>query len=232
VKAWIDGIGSDNELPVPYSTKCVSDCVPRELDYTDRALADLDAIRRWLTQPGAGPTGQAGAVRSWSRHGPRPDRRRRADAAGVRPGPRPNCLIACPSNSVSKKSSAAPTPPGLPRNTRGLQEPSRRCGHSRLPLSSGNRVSGDLSPSATEWDNTPFPVRCGPDQCPKPSAHKFSGRLCQTRISQRRSLSNSLFIPVRLRLTRPLRLNPERRSRWNRSPYCLVTGIPYLRVTS
>jgi hypothetical protein len=29
--------------------------VPRRLRYTDKALADLDAIRGWLTQPGAGP---------------------------------------------------------------------------------------------------------------------------------------------------------------------------------
>jgi len=28
--------------------------VPRRLRYTDKALADLDAIRGWLTQPGAG----------------------------------------------------------------------------------------------------------------------------------------------------------------------------------
>jgi plasmid stabilization system protein ParE len=29
--------------------------MPRELSYTDKALADLDAARRWLTQPGSGP---------------------------------------------------------------------------------------------------------------------------------------------------------------------------------
>jgi plasmid stabilization system protein ParE len=28
--------------------------VPRRLRYTDKALADLNAIRGWLTQPGAG----------------------------------------------------------------------------------------------------------------------------------------------------------------------------------
>ena len=28
--------------------------MPRRLGYTNRALADLDATRRWLTQPGAG----------------------------------------------------------------------------------------------------------------------------------------------------------------------------------
>jgi hypothetical protein len=31
----------------------------RELDYTDNALADVDAIGRWLTQPGAGPAAAA-----------------------------------------------------------------------------------------------------------------------------------------------------------------------------
>jgi plasmid stabilization system protein ParE len=29
--------------------------VPRKLDYTDEAIEDLRAIRRWLTQPGSGP---------------------------------------------------------------------------------------------------------------------------------------------------------------------------------
>lgn len=29
--------------------------MPRKLIYAPRALADLDAIRRWLTQPGSGP---------------------------------------------------------------------------------------------------------------------------------------------------------------------------------
>lgn len=28
--------------------------MPRKLDYTEEAIDDLDAIRRWLTQPGAG----------------------------------------------------------------------------------------------------------------------------------------------------------------------------------
>jgi plasmid stabilization system protein ParE len=28
--------------------------VPRKLDYTDEAIEDLNAIRRWLTQPGSG----------------------------------------------------------------------------------------------------------------------------------------------------------------------------------
>ncbi len=29
--------------------------MPRALRYSDRALADLDSISRWLTQPGSGP---------------------------------------------------------------------------------------------------------------------------------------------------------------------------------
>jgi plasmid stabilization system protein ParE len=29
--------------------------VPRRLRYTEKALDDLDAARRWLTQPGSGP---------------------------------------------------------------------------------------------------------------------------------------------------------------------------------
>jgi plasmid stabilization system protein ParE len=29
--------------------------VPRKLDYTDKAIEDLKAIRRWLTQLGSGP---------------------------------------------------------------------------------------------------------------------------------------------------------------------------------
>lgn len=29
--------------------------MPRKLDYTDEAIEDLKAIRRWLTQPGSGP---------------------------------------------------------------------------------------------------------------------------------------------------------------------------------
>jgi plasmid stabilization system protein ParE len=29
--------------------------VPRRLSYTEKAGYDLDAVRRWLTQPGAGP---------------------------------------------------------------------------------------------------------------------------------------------------------------------------------
>jgi hypothetical protein len=33
--------------------------VPRKLDYTDEAVADLTAVRRWLTQPGSGPRAQS-----------------------------------------------------------------------------------------------------------------------------------------------------------------------------
>ena len=29
--------------------------MPRKLEYTDEAIEDLQAIRRWLTQPGSGP---------------------------------------------------------------------------------------------------------------------------------------------------------------------------------
>ncbi len=29
--------------------------MPRKLDYTEEAIEDLKAIRRWLTQPGSGP---------------------------------------------------------------------------------------------------------------------------------------------------------------------------------
>ena len=29
--------------------------MPRRLSYTEKALDDLDAARRWLTQPGSGP---------------------------------------------------------------------------------------------------------------------------------------------------------------------------------
>jgi len=32
--------------------------VSRKLDYTDDAIEDLRGIRRWLTQPGAGPIAQ------------------------------------------------------------------------------------------------------------------------------------------------------------------------------
>jgi plasmid stabilization system protein ParE len=32
--------------------------VPRQLRYTEKAGDDLDDVRRWLTQPGAGPVAQ------------------------------------------------------------------------------------------------------------------------------------------------------------------------------
>jgi plasmid stabilization system protein ParE len=40
--------------------------VPRELHYTDKALDDLDAARRWLTQPGAGPTARRKLTAIWA----------------------------------------------------------------------------------------------------------------------------------------------------------------------
>jgi len=39
--------------------------VPRELRYTDKALADLDAITSWLTQPGAGPAARRRLTAVW-----------------------------------------------------------------------------------------------------------------------------------------------------------------------
>jgi plasmid stabilization system protein ParE len=39
--------------------------LPRELDYTDKALADLDSIRGWLTQPGAGPAARRRLAAIW-----------------------------------------------------------------------------------------------------------------------------------------------------------------------
>jgi plasmid stabilization system protein ParE len=38
----------------------------RELDYTDKALADLDAIRGWLTQPGAGLAARRRLTAVWA----------------------------------------------------------------------------------------------------------------------------------------------------------------------
>ena len=32
--------------------------MPRRLDYTDKAIEDLESIRRWLTQPGSGSAGR------------------------------------------------------------------------------------------------------------------------------------------------------------------------------
>ena len=40
--------------------------MPRELAYTDQALADLEAIRRWLTQPGAGPAARRKLAAVWA----------------------------------------------------------------------------------------------------------------------------------------------------------------------
>jgi plasmid stabilization system protein ParE len=40
--------------------------LPRELHYTDKALADLDAIRGWLTQPGAGPAARRRLAAIWA----------------------------------------------------------------------------------------------------------------------------------------------------------------------
>ena len=39
--------------------------MPRELEYTDKALADLDEIRAWLTQPGAGSAARRRLQRIW-----------------------------------------------------------------------------------------------------------------------------------------------------------------------
>lgn len=39
--------------------------MPRELEYTDKAIADLDAIRGWLTQPGAGPAARKRLLWVW-----------------------------------------------------------------------------------------------------------------------------------------------------------------------
>ncbi len=40
--------------------------VPRELRYTDKALADLDAATRWLTQPGSGPAARLRLAAIWA----------------------------------------------------------------------------------------------------------------------------------------------------------------------
>ena len=39
--------------------------MPRELRYTDKALADLNALASWLTQPGAGPTARRRLTAVW-----------------------------------------------------------------------------------------------------------------------------------------------------------------------
>jgi len=40
--------------------------VPRELNYTDTALADLDAATRWLTQPGSGRRARRRLTAIWA----------------------------------------------------------------------------------------------------------------------------------------------------------------------
>ena len=39
--------------------------MPRALRYTDQALADLDAARFWLTQPGSGPAARRRLAAIW-----------------------------------------------------------------------------------------------------------------------------------------------------------------------
>jgi plasmid stabilization system protein ParE len=40
--------------------------VPRELSYTDKALADLDAATRWLTQPGSAAAARRRLAAIWA----------------------------------------------------------------------------------------------------------------------------------------------------------------------
>ncbi len=40
--------------------------MPRELSYTDKALADLDAAKDWLTQPGSGPAARRRLAAIWA----------------------------------------------------------------------------------------------------------------------------------------------------------------------
>ena len=40
--------------------------MPRDLSYTDKALADLDAATRWLTQPGSGPVARRRLAAIWA----------------------------------------------------------------------------------------------------------------------------------------------------------------------
>ena len=40
--------------------------MPRELSYTDKALADLDAAKGWLTQPGYGPAARRRLAAIWA----------------------------------------------------------------------------------------------------------------------------------------------------------------------
>jgi len=40
--------------------------MPRNLGFTDKALADLDAVKLWLTQPGSGPRARRRLAAIWS----------------------------------------------------------------------------------------------------------------------------------------------------------------------
>jgi plasmid stabilization system protein ParE len=40
--------------------------MPRELRYTDKALADLDALTSWLTEPGAGRAARRRLTAVWA----------------------------------------------------------------------------------------------------------------------------------------------------------------------
>ncbi len=66
VNAWIDSLGTDNPLPLPYPRHPrprrfrTAFRVPREPIYAPEALMDIDTVSRWLTQPGSGP-------RAWRR---------------------------------------------------------------------------------------------------------------------------------------------------------------------
>ena len=40
--------------------------MPRNLSFTDTALADLDAARHWLTQPGSGPRARHRLAAIWA----------------------------------------------------------------------------------------------------------------------------------------------------------------------
>ena len=66
VRAWIDSIGTDHEMPVPRSGRWLGGAVPRSLYFTDEALDDLDAVRSWLTQPGSVPRARRRLAAIWS----------------------------------------------------------------------------------------------------------------------------------------------------------------------
>jgi hypothetical protein len=55
VDAWIDSLGTEHGLPVPYPSLWPRNPEARRLRYTRDALAGLDGMHRWLTQPGSGP---------------------------------------------------------------------------------------------------------------------------------------------------------------------------------